>query len=990
MGFSAGSRIAARGLIWDILGVDALGAQQLLHLRCAAGDLRGMAWDLLTPHEAATELHADLQPERVSKLETWRLHHIACLLDQLPGPAALLSGSPGRLRIEPYQLVPLLRALEMPRPRLLLADGVGLGKTIQAGLIATELIARRRAHRILVVTPAGPLLRQWDQELRHRFGLRFTALTDAAALQAERRRLELGGNPFDAVALCLTSLDFAKQERVLEELERAAWDLTVIDEAHHCIAGPDTEATQRRRLAEVLARRSDGLLLLTATPHDGHDAHFGSLLALLDPSLVDAAGLPAGTAYRGHVVRRLKQHIADPAGKPMFRAREVIPVAVAVPPSADATRAFHEALSALVTPRIAKPGGESLAFVSLLKRSVSTISACVATLRVVAERLGRTDPAETRERARALRAYRRRLTRYGVLDTADEAELADLEAEDVAARLQSDEASALAGLIRLGEAGTPQDPKLTALVAEIRSIRAERPRANVLVYTEYADSQAAAVSALRGAGLTGDILAISGQDDEAARTAAAERCAAADDAILVSTDSLAEGLNLHRRCRDLIHLDLPYNPNRLEQRNGRIDRYGQTEAPQIRYLYLAGTFEERLLLRLIAKYEKARAALDVMPDTLGVTADPADWEPALFEGFAERQASLFEDAPPAIRSLDHAAEALDLDAWRALRQEIDRAYAGFERMAVRHGWFGDRGVQAEPAPVVEAARAHRRNGKLVGEIDLPGFVAAAIGAETGASPCRGPIHVPEAWTAGLDGLPGYDPVSRTFAPQEIGRAHPLVRRAIARARQSEPVVAVAQGAAAPSLLVTYAAELHGPDGLAWQRVLAVHVPRRGKVEVLPDPGDWAAMGDGSDSPSPWHTQFAAWARPRLPEAEAAAMALASRLAQTFLTDRRTRADRDASDLARWMRQRADALCGPPEPRTHDLFTPTPVALDWRSEPAPHRRLALYAADPATTAARRQAANELLALDQDRRAQAERRLALGAPVLRPLGLLMRLP
>ena len=185
-----------------------------------------------------------------------------------------------------------MRALELPRPRLLLADGVGLGKTIEAGLIICELIARRRAHRVLIVSPAGPLLVQWAQELRHRFGLRFTPSPMPLSLQQQRRKLELGGNPFDAIALCLTSLDFAKQERVLEELERSAWDLAIIDEAHHCIGAgsTDREDTQRRRLAEVIARRSDGLLLLTATPHDGYDSHFASLIELLDPSLVDGRG----------------------------------------------------------------------------------------------------------------------------------------------------------------------------------------------------------------------------------------------------------------------------------------------------------------------------------------------------------------------------------------------------------------------------------------------------------------------------------------------------------------------------------------------------------------------------------------------------------------------------------------------------------------------------------------------------------------------------
>ena len=249
--------------------------------------------------------------------------HRAHVLNALPGATSFVVREPGRIRVEPYQLVPLMRALDMPRPRLLLADGVGLGKTIQAGLIAAELIARRRAHRILIVAPSGPLLWQWEQETRLRFGLKFTLVTNAAELWEIRRAHELGANPFDAVSLCITALDFAKQDHVLEELERSAWDLVIIDEAHHCVgySQMSQENTYRRRLAEVLARRSDGMLLVTATPHDGHDAHFASLIALLDPSLVDGAGGFVGRDYRRHVIRRLKSHIRDPhTGAPLFQS----------------------------------------------------------------------------------------------------------------------------------------------------------------------------------------------------------------------------------------------------------------------------------------------------------------------------------------------------------------------------------------------------------------------------------------------------------------------------------------------------------------------------------------------------------------------------------------------------------------------------------------------------------------------------------------------
>ena len=172
----------------------------------------------------------------------WLVYHQAFLLEQALGPGALLAVQPGRLRIEPYQLVPVLRAIRMSRVRLLLADGVGLGKTCEAGLVLTELTARRLAHRILVVSPAGPLLEQWRVEMSERFGLRLEVI-DRAKLEEIRRSTELGSNPFDHIPLGLVSVDFLQQERVLEQLDRASYDAVVIDEAHHCM---DVGGTQDR------------------------------------------------------------------------------------------------------------------------------------------------------------------------------------------------------------------------------------------------------------------------------------------------------------------------------------------------------------------------------------------------------------------------------------------------------------------------------------------------------------------------------------------------------------------------------------------------------------------------------------------------------------------------------------------------------------------------------------------------------------------------
>ncbi len=967
---TTGTRVMARGLIWDVLEREPLGEQDRLRLRCVADDLRGLEWDMLHPREPVQPLRDALIRDRPGSLAAWRQYHRACLLERVTDTGEMVAAAPGRVAIEPYQLVPLMRALEMPRPRLMLADGVGLGKTVQAGLIAAELIARRRAHRILIVAPAGPLLRQWEQEMRLRFGLRFTVLADSAALRDERRKLELGGNPFGTAAFVLTSLDFAKQEPILEELERSSWDLAIVDEAHHCASAADTTArddTQRRRLAEVVARQSDGLLLLTATPHDGYDPHFASLMALLDPSLVDGRGGLLGLAYRRHVVRRLKSHIADPAtGRPLFRERHVVPVPV---PIDDRTvRSFHRALAALVAPRLdnareTKQFTDALAFVGLLKRSVSTIAACVATLRVVADRyasLGGVPEteAERRDRARTLRTCRRRAIRFGVLDSRTETDVERLEAEDIAAQLLAvgDTEKALRHLIRLGEAAQENDPKLEALVAEIRAIRAAEPRANVLVYTEYGDSQAAAVDALRDIG--GTILSIGGQDSDEARTRAAERCAAEDNAILVGTDSLAEGLNLQQRCHHLIHLDLPYNPNRLEQRNGRIDRYGQTLDPEIRYLCLAGTFEERLLLRLIAKYEKARAQLTFMPDTLGITLADTAPDAGWLTGLAEEQTSLFADDIATVRTLDTAATDAQTEAYRTLLHEIDRAYEGFDGMAVRHGWFAGQNPNADPAPLRAAIHARRSAARRAAEVDLADFVA-------------------QASAEGSDPQP------------PIGRVDPIVRKAIGRVRQTgDGRVAVARHHNL-SLLLTYTAEIHTQRHIAFQCPLAVLLEPAGTPRVLSDSDEWlqlAAPERAIEVADPWR-RFADWAPPRMADAEAAASDAMHAMATVFAARHAAMLDTEQAHFERWLCRRANTLCGARQPAAADLFGNRPTAPIWRLAASPLERLAAFAADPSNAAPDRREAESVLGID--RRRQRERPI-LSDPVLHRVGLLMLVP
>ncbi len=1072
----AGTQVEARGLRWEVVHSEPAGGQQRYRLRSLQGDLQGMEVDLLHPFEPIRPIAMDFEPGRAGRLRQWRLYHEAFLLEQALGPSALLAAQPGRLDIAPYQLVPVMRALGMSRPRLLLADGVGLGKTVEAGLIAAELIARRRAHRILIVSPAGPLLDQWHREMRERFGLRFETIQSAGELQEARRSLVLGANPFDHTSYCLTSVDFAKQEKVLLDLERTIWDLVIIDEAHHCVrlgSAGDWEDSRRRRLAEVLARQGDGLLLLTATPHDGFDAHFASIVELLDPSLVNGRGALRGEHYRRHVVRRLKQHIKDPqTGEALFKTRNVIPRAVIFDPGTrPAFSAFQQALLAAIAPRLraavrGRRFGEVLAFVALLKRSVSTVTACRNTLGVIRDRYrelvaaGEAEAETRRQRLRTLREYQRRLERYGVLSFEEEQDLAVLEAEDMAAELVSagleslspriDElrraqrcersrgkrvettGDVLDALVDMAEACRAEDPKLQAILDELRAIRLVEPRANVLVYTEYTDSQDELVSYLRAvvqAGeLDGEVLAISGRPEHAQeRTGITDRFGSEDTLVLVSTDATAEGLNLHENCHHLIHFELPYNPNRLEQRNGRIDRYGQRKTPQVRYLYLAGTFEERLLLRLVAKYERQRARLTFVPNTLGgITTDDAQTA-RLLEGLADEEQTLFARPPYEIRQIEmDSDEDVGTPAYQELLAEVERAMAGYEKTAKSSAWLSEGGLHADVQWVAEARHAYDE-GKRLGAVNLMNFVCSALDADGGSvasvsgltdMQCDVELRVPPVWTHGLRDIPGYDPEERTLRLTTdrrrmrdeagrrlgyLGRAHPVVRRAIDRVRNlhfgesrtwlDRRVSAIEVATAQPAILCTFLGVVESHRGHEFERVLAVSVDQAGRCQVHAEPESWLPLleiGRPVATHDVWERTFAEWA----PRARTQALDLAGEafnlIAAPQLAELRKVLEDEQRELDAWLRARAEQICGTVVHVQTELFSEATQPSSWQMLTEPAERLVAFTCDCGNTPADRRESDGVLHLYQMRRKDLEARAQLRTLAPLPLGLLMLVP
>lgn len=1063
-----GTEVQARSLKWEVVSAEPLGSQTLYRLRGLEHSVRGEELDLLHPFEEIQPVQRGLQPEKAAPLGNWLVYHQAFLLEQALGPNALLAVQPGRLRIEAYQLVPVLRAIRMSRVRMLLADGVGLGKTIQAGLIITELVARRLAHRILIVSPAGPLMGQWQTELSERFGLR-PEIIDRSKLEDVRRSTELGSNPFDHIPIGLVSVDFLKQERILEQLERATYDIVVIDEAHHCMdtgTSAERDDSQRRRLAEVLARGCDSLLLLTATPHDGHDRSFSSLCELLDPSLITGRGDLRGEKYKDYVVRRLKSHILiDDPDKPgkkksLFPDRVVTPIAVSADP--DSQSVFIEmqrGLLDLVSPELRRAFrnrnfSDVLAWIALLKRSVSTVAACQRTLSAVAERFSQflDDTAEQqearRQRIRTMRDYERKIERFGSLTADEEQERGLLEAEDIAQQLASMHREIRRGsyqqskianvvehldrLIELADTAKAQDPKLQALVATIRSIRKAEPKANILIYSEYIDSQIAAMAAIKAAKL-GPMLSMNGTDDEPSRVATTERFRTEENLILVSTDSAAEGLNLHEKCHHLIHLELPFNPNRLEQRNGRIDRYGQKYEPQVKYLYLSGSFEERILLRLIAKYERQRSILTHVPNTLGLTTSSEATQEKLLRVLMDDDTRLFKQEPTLFQFEETDNNDGTDEASRELLEEIDRSLRGFREAAKTHTWLGDSGLNAEESLIAQASTA-RDQGEKSESVDLPSFVCDAVRIDGGIVTGRTTdesftVQIPPQWTYGLSELPGYDADTRTVLLTTqldvktdssghqvgfLGRAHPLVRRAIDRVRNLSFGVSTTQGQDArvsavkapvdePQLLITLLGRVSSNNGRELERVLAVRANAEGPIETYQEAADWHSFCDRDKAMRTtdlWKRHFSSWGKDTAAKAVEAATEAFAPVAKSFAAERLKTLERERQQQQQWLKSRCDDITGsasvvsPQRQLPFDVEEnsqePEEPVVAWQTLTDPAERLAAFFTDRNQTAAARFEAEGVLRIFKQRMAQLDRFSALRDPEIIQLGILMLIP
>ena len=533
---------------------------------------------------------------------------------------ALQSPFRSGIEIEEYQLDPVVRSLERPRTNLLIADDVGLGKTIEAGLVAQELMLRNRVRTVLILCPSS-LQIQWQDQMRDKFGLEFRVV-DSALLKDLRRKRGLFVNPWTHFPRLIASIDFIKRERPLRlfrEILPAGGmptfprqlDLLIVDEAHNVApsgGGRYAVESQRTQAIRLLAPHFEHRLFLSATPHNGYSESFTSLLELLDDQRFARGVAPDARQLEQVMVRRLK---SDPDlqtrwdGTSRFPRRQLETLEIAY---GEAERSLHELFDRFCLSRRAQiRDAYALEFVLKLlkKRLHSSPAAFLSTLQKHSQ------PRAEERRARPMTE--------GLLRQRVEKLEEDFNDDEVFGQVEQEVLEQVGGALPELSAEQQQlvhemqglcqqliargDAKFRGLLALLQETVRPGNRwgdQRVLIFTEYRDTQKWLHELLAARDLaTQDRLmmlygGMTSDDREVIKAAFQAHPGQSKVRILLATDAASEGIDLQNHCHRLVHYEIPWNPNRLEQRNGRVDRHGQKAREVLVYHFVPQGYRQAM------------------------------------------------------------------------------------------------------------------------------------------------------------------------------------------------------------------------------------------------------------------------------------------------------------------------------------------------------------------------------------------------------------
>ena len=697
------------------------------------------------PSESGIETVSDFQldslhPDHEAVSAQWfDLHTQATKLKLAHEQGQLLSISNSLVRLEPYQLDAVNWVMQKLRQRALIGDDVGLGKTIEAGLILKELAARNRADRVLFVVPAH-LQKKWIRDMDRFFDVDLT-VTDRAWVEGERRRLGEEANIWNQdQQQIVTSMAFLRQDEFRPALRDAFWDVVVVDEAHKAAKRGDSPS-KTAQMVDTVTGNSDSLLLLSATPHDGKGEAFRSLVEYIDPFLVaENRELSQETVDRV-MIRRGKTDIYDEDGDRVFPDREVNSVSISMTHD---ERQFYRAVTDYVknvynrSEKLNEPA-VGFAMALLQKRLVSSVGAIHATLRRRLDDL-LDEEAETDGLSEEARAY---------LDGEDLAEDDKEHAEDEIAGLTvtstdeqlHEEIDTLRDLVSLAE-DLPVDSKAQKVRRFISQLLEEQPNEKLLLFTEYRDTLDYLLEYVEDEPWADEILVIHGDVNKEERARIEDEFNHGQSRLLFATDAASEGIDLQHSCHIMANYELPWNPNRLEQRIGRIHRYGQEEEVKVWNFLFDDTRESEIFEMLQTKVEEIRSQLGNTADVLGIL-DDINVDSLIME-------SIENDEPPSATKAE--LEELIEERQRTLEE-------WYERSLVDTSTFDAESRRQIQQVVDESADVYGSEG------DIREFFERAVDAFGGDFEKRG-TNLYEAELPDGIALPGHD---ATFGPFTFDR-----------------------------------------------------------------------------------------------------------------------------------------------------------------------------------------------------------------------------
>lgn len=831
----------------------------------------------------------------------------------------------GNISVEPraYQLVPLLMALKLDPVRLLIADDVGIGKTIEAGLIARELLDRGEVERLAVICPPH-LCEQWQEELASKFNIESEVVRTGTATRLERG-LRPDESIFEVYPFTVVSLDYIKSDRRRADFLRACPELVIVDEAHTCVQANTATRHQRYQLVKGLAEAVPArhMLFLTATPHSGDDTAFHHLLGLIAPRFASLIELPEGEQRRrlreelaDHFVQRRRGDIAewrDSAGFPVRESREAT-----YKLTGDWGRLFDDVLDYARGMVKRSEGGTKLeqrmswwAALALLRCVSSSPAAAALALRT---RLKAVEDEPEGQQIAELDQAAAETVMDGAADDA-----LTLDETVPAGTIESPEdAIALRQLIDRAEAlrGMKSDPKLATLVREVHGLvdAGFKP----VVFCRYIATAHYVAEHLKTSlpASKAHVIAVTGELTSDQREERIEELGNLDNGmipILVATDCLSEGVNLQRFFDAVVHYDLTWNPTRHEQREGRVDRFGQS-AKLVRALMLYGEnnpVDGAVLKVILRKAEKIRKELGV---AVPLPADNTKVVDAIMRAVLLQSGKVSKATPQLTLDFGEAEAEVDV-AWETARDRMTRTVFAQKRL--------------RPDEVLPEWR--RAVAVLGGEEDVGRFVRTA--AERLGTPLeereghhRLPLgHLPKPLQERLEaiGLKGTVRIAfRHPVPSgvlHVHRAHPLVAAVADHVAESalelgEPNLAARAGAVFTSgvevrttvyllrLRHQIAVERRDAEGryalsrsLLAEECLGVTVRGTAAPEIL-DEGDALALlqlPPGRNMEDGQKTRLIAQALEMVPQLEPAFDAIARRRAEELLADHRR--IREASD-----------------------------------------------------------------------------------------------